>query len=262
MPHRQVNGVNLYYEEHGTGAPILLIHGTSSSALVWGSAVEPLARLGRVIVYDRRGCTRSQRPEPYLTTSVPEHADDAAALLQALDATPAIVIGRSYGGQIATDMALRYPDRVRALVLLEPSLLSLTPDARAFYDSLHRRLQAVAARSVDAVGEVFLRAVAGDAAWEAFPAPAREMVTANGPAILAEIAGGNLPVGSETLATIRQPTLLVASADSPQAFREVTDVMAAAIPNRRQALVAGGHLITPADPTVLGFVREVLAGGE
>src|SRR5215510_99155 len=125
MPDLQLEGIRLYFEECGVGAPIVGIHGTSSSALVWGTAVEELARLGRVIVYDRRGCTRSERPEPYLVTSVPEHADDAATLLDALHATPAAVIGRSYGGEVAIDLALRYPDRVRALVLLEHAILSL-----------------------------------------------------------------------------------------------------------------------------------------
>jgi pimeloyl-ACP methyl ester carboxylesterase len=77
--------------------------------MVWGAAVDDLARLGRVVVYDRRGCTRSERPEPYLVTSVPEHAKDAAMLLEALNAAPAVVIGRSYGGEIAIDLAQRYP---------------------------------------------------------------------------------------------------------------------------------------------------------
>ena len=65
MPEAHVNGIRLYYEEHGSGAPILCIHGGGSSALMWADAVEELARLGRVIAYDRRGCTRSERPEPY-----------------------------------------------------------------------------------------------------------------------------------------------------------------------------------------------------
>ena len=59
--------------------------------------------------------------------SVAEHADDAAALLDGLGATPALVIARSYGGEVATDLALRYPDRVRALVLLEARRLSSSP---------------------------------------------------------------------------------------------------------------------------------------
>ncbi len=138
MPDVRVNGVRLYYEEHGSGDPILLIHGTSSSALIWGDAVDAAARLGRAIVYDRRGCTRSERPSPYDITSVPLHADDAAALLEALHATPATVIGRSYGGEIALDLASRYPEQVRALALLEPLVLGLDEDADRWYERAHR----------------------------------------------------------------------------------------------------------------------------
>ena len=114
MAEIEVNGVTLYYEEHGAGASIVCIHGTGSSGAMWGDAAVELARHGRTIVYDRRGCSRSERPEPY-ATNVSQHADDAAALIDALAAAPAIVLGRSYGGETAIDLALRYPDRVRAL---------------------------------------------------------------------------------------------------------------------------------------------------
>lgn len=262
MPEIQLPAIRLYYEEHGVGDPILCIHGTSSSALIWGKAVEEeLARVGRVIVYDRRGCTRSQRPQPYFTTSVSEHADDAAALLKALAAIPAIVIGRSYGGEVAIDLALRYPERMRALVLLEAAILSLSPDAQRWAEELDDSVRsAVATRGVEAVAEVFLCRVLGDATWERFPAAAKRMFTDNGPAILAEFAGGGLQVDPAALATIRQPTLLVAAADSPAVFRQMTEAMAAAIPNARTVLVRGGHLVNPAEPAVLSFIQEVLAG--
>ena len=72
--------------------------------MIWGQAVDELARLGRIIIYDRRSCTRSERPSPYETTTVAEHADDAAELLLSLAATPAVVIGRSYGREVALDL--------------------------------------------------------------------------------------------------------------------------------------------------------------
>src|SRR5512133_2214217 len=56
VPEVRANGVSLYYEEHGTGAPILCIHGTSGSAAVWADAAAALATRGRTIIYDRRAC--------------------------------------------------------------------------------------------------------------------------------------------------------------------------------------------------------------
>jgi pimeloyl-ACP methyl ester carboxylesterase len=256
MAELQVNGVRLYYEQHGQGPPILCVHGTGSSGLMWGAAVPELARLGRVIIYDRRGCTRSQRPIPYDKTSVAEHADDAAALLDALEATPAVVIGRSYGGEIATDLALRYPERVRGLVLLEGAPLSLSAETAAWEESLGQQV-AAAADDLTTVGETLIRLVLGDGAWEGFPAPVRQMFSDNGPAIIAEVTGGSLQVDQAALATINQPTLLVAAAHSPQAFRRVTNAMAAAVPNSRTLIVEGGHLVNPADPAVLSFLKEL-----
>ena len=254
----RVNGVSLYYEEHGVGEPILCIHGTSSSAAVWGDALEQLAKHGRTIAYDRRGCFRSERPEPYVT-NVHQHADDAAALIEALGAAPAIVIGRSYGGETAIDLALRYPDRVRALALLEAAVLSMSDEAARWAAGLEEQVFAAAEADMSTVAETFLCGVLGDEAWEGFPEPAKRMFTGNGPAIVAELRGGFLEVGAAELGTIVQPTLLVAGKESPPAFAEVTNLMAEAMSSARVEWVDGGHLINPAHPAVLGFVDEVLA---
>ncbi|HSI97749.1 MAG TPA: alpha/beta hydrolase [Gaiellaceae bacterium] len=256
MPYVTASGVRLYYEEHGSGAPILCIHGTSSSALAWAGAVSKLAELGRVIVYDRRGCTRSERPEPYETTNVQDHTDDAREVLRALGAEPAIVIGRSYGGSVALDLALRYPESVRALVLLEAVLAGLSPETDAWGEALTAKLvQTVAERGIDAVGETFIRDVLE--MWEELPAEWREMFTANGPAIMAEVRGGDLVVDAARLAEIRVPTLVVSGTDSAEEFRRVADVLADAIPHARAARVAGGHLVDPTDRAVLAFVSEL-----
>ena len=259
MPEVHVNGIRLYYEEHGQGDPILCIHGTSTSAMAWRpTSIEALSALGRVIVYDRRGCTRSERPDPY-ETSVVQHAEDAAALLVALDAMPTVVIGRSYGGETAIELALRYPERVRALVLLEAASLTLDDEAMTWADELRAAIEDAAARDVSAVAETFLRRVLGDAQWESFPDPIRRMVVENSPAILAEFRGPWLEASEADLARVGVPTLLVAGEASPLALRRVTDRMAAAIPDARRVVVGGGHFIDPGEPDVLNFVGEVLA---
>ncbi len=259
MPEAHVNGIRLYYEEHGEGAPIACIHGGGSSALMWADAVEELARLGRVIAYDRRGCTRSERPERYERTSVAEQADDAAALLDALAAAPAVVIGRSYGGAVATDLALRYPDRVWALVLLEGDALGLSPAGLEWTKAIGDRLREVAAQDgVDAVYEALIGEVLGEDAWDLFPDEVRRILTQNGPALLAELGYvDEVMPDAAAFATIDKPTLLVAASESPPEQREMTEAMADALPDARTALVAGGHLIDPAAPEVVAFIEEV-----
>jgi esterase len=258
-----VNGVRLHHEEHGSGAPILCIHGGGSSAAMWADAIEELAKLGRVIAYDRRGCARSERPEPYERTTVAEQADDAAALLDALEATPAVVIGRSYGGAVAIDLALRYPDRVRALALLEGDALGLSPTGLEWTRAIADRLREVAAQDgSDAVYEALIGEVLGEGAWDSFPDEARRVLTQNGPALLAELRYVDEPMpDAAAFTTIDKPTLLVAASDSPPEQRDMTEAMARVLPNARTVLVAGGHLIDPAAPEVRAFVGEVLESG-
>lgn len=259
MPRTRVNGVRLYYEDPGTGDPILCIHGTSGSAMTWAGASEALSKFGRVIVYDRRGSTRSERPDPY-STSVVEQAEDAAALLEALHASPAIVIGRSYGGAIALQLALRWPNLVRALVLLEAPIFGLDPAMDAYGDGLLQAVEAAAAKDVSLVAQTFLRYVLGDTAWESFPSDVRAMFSDNSPAILAEVRGRGLEAGAGDLARVSVPVLLVAAEGSPAEFHHLTELAAAAIPTARTALVGGGHIIDPAGPEVLQFVTTVLTG--
>jgi pimeloyl-ACP methyl ester carboxylesterase len=259
VPEVLANGVSLYYEEHGAGDPIVCLHGSGSSAAMWSDAAEELATRGRTIVYDRRGFSRSERPEPYVT-NVHEQADDAAALIDALAAAPAIAIGRSYGGAVAIDLALRYPDRVRALSLLEGDAPGLSEEATRWLTDLGEQVFAAAEVDMSIAAETVFRAVAGDAGWEGLPEPVKQMFTVNSPAMVAELRGGFPAVTVEQLGAIDQPTLLVAAKESLQpGYAEVTSVMAAAMPSARVAWVEGGHLIDPAHPVVLGFVDEILA---
>jgi pimeloyl-ACP methyl ester carboxylesterase len=109
-------GCDLYYEDAGEGIPILLIHPAGATASTWGTAIEELARIGRVIAYDRRGYSRSGG-EP--ARSMSTHTADAAAILEQLRTPPAVVVGTSAGAAIAVDVAVRRPDLVQAVVAHE-----------------------------------------------------------------------------------------------------------------------------------------------
>jgi pimeloyl-ACP methyl ester carboxylesterase len=257
MSQVRVNGVSLYYEERGTGAPILCIHGTGSSTELWRRPAEGLARHGRTVVYDRRGFGRSERPEPFVT-DVHQHADDAAALIEALGLAPAIVIGRSQGGEIAVDLALRYPDRVRALALLEGGGMSLSEEFARWSKEVLAPVFAVGEDDVSQVGETFIRGVLGDDVWGSLPDEVRQVFVANSPAILSEEKGAQLEVTEAQLGTIDRPVLVVGARDSGPAFADVVERTARAIPTARLEWVDGSHLIDAAHPAVLAFVDEVV----
>lgn len=258
MPEIRVNGTTLYYEQHGAGAPILCIHGTGSSTALWSRPAGELAGHGRTVVYDRRGFGRSERPRPFVC-DVHQHADDAAALIEALGLAPAVVIGRSQGGEIAIDLALRYPDRVRALALLEGGGMSLSPEFVRWRDEFLEPVFAAGEADISKVGEVMFRAVLGDEVWESLPGTVRRVFVANSPAILAEEKGAQLVVTEAELRTIDRPVLVVGARDSGPAFADVTVRTARAIPTARLAWVDGSHLIDAAHPTVLAFVDEVVS---
>jgi pimeloyl-ACP methyl ester carboxylesterase len=115
VPYARNGLIRLYYEDAGTGAPVLLINGQGMTLDSSWRTIDVLARSFRVLGFDNRDTGRSSfTPLPY---SVMQMADDALAVLDAADEERAHVYGISLGGIVALDLALRHPDRVRALVL-------------------------------------------------------------------------------------------------------------------------------------------------
>lgn len=116
MPHVRANGIQVYYEEEGSGPPLLLMTPTGWPGSVWQlEQSETLSREHRVIVYDYRGVGKTDKSDVDYSTQL--FAEDALALLKALEAEPAHVLGFSVGGRAAQIMALTSPATVRSLIL-------------------------------------------------------------------------------------------------------------------------------------------------
>jgi pimeloyl-ACP methyl ester carboxylesterase len=108
-------GVTLNYEVSGEGDPLLLIMGTSGSILLWAELLPRLAERYRVIAFDNRGLGGSERGEGPIT--VASMAEDASALLEALDVQSAHVMGWSLGSAVVQELALAHPQQVASAVL-------------------------------------------------------------------------------------------------------------------------------------------------
>jgi pimeloyl-ACP methyl ester carboxylesterase len=259
MGYVSSNGCDLYYQEAGEGMPILLIHPAGSTASTWGSAADQLARVGRVIAYDRRGYARSSGDAPH---SMSVHTADAAALLEQLCDRPAVVVGTSAGAAIAVDLAVRRPDLVKAVVAHEfpwrftrhvPTASQVVALARIGSFALLRRHSDAA--------EALLRSAYsyrdGGSAWDAFPEQWRQAGRDNAPAALADFRNsiGTYPSAAE-LATVAVPVVCSYGARSPSSMFRLVRSLSAAIPAARTQQIEGAGHAAAFDATV-NFVQVI-----
>jgi 3-oxoadipate enol-lactonase len=250
---------DLYYEEAGKGVPILLIHPAGATASTWGSATTELARVGRVIAYDRRGYARSGG-DPVRVMST--HTADAAVLLGSLGAPPAVVVGTSAGAAIALDLAVRRPDLVQAVIAHEfpwrfthhlPAASQVV--ALAKIGSLSLR-----GRQSDAA-ETLLRAAysyrAGGSAWDAFPEEWRRAGRENARAALADFLNsiGTYPSATD-LATVDVPVVCSYGSRSPHSIVRLVRALATAVPTATLRRIDGAGHAAPFDATA-NFVQVV-----
>ena len=143
------NGLAFAYVDEGSGAPVILVHGSVSDYREWSNQMAPLARHYRVIAYSRRYHWPNLPPANDADASVEHQTDDLAAIIQAMGIAPAHIVGHSYGGAVALNLALRHPELVRTLVLAEPAVsgvLANTPEN----DVVSKESQAIRAEMKDA----------------------------------------------------------------------------------------------------------------
>jgi pimeloyl-ACP methyl ester carboxylesterase len=136
MPFVKVKGIQIYYEEHGAGYPVLLIQGLGYPSRMWFQQIPEFSRRFRTIVMDNRGVGKSDKPDEEYTVGL--MASDAAELLRSLGIPKAHVVGVSLGGYIAQELALNDSDLVDRLVLMatscgSPRYLELT---KALWDEI------------------------------------------------------------------------------------------------------------------------------
>ncbi len=247
MASEMVNGAVLHYEERGNGPPLLLVHGTGTYADIWSPVLDGLARAYRVIAYDRRGFARSS-PAP--RGGLAEHARDAAALLDALGASPATVVGWSGGGVFALDLAASFPDCVAALVLAEPAVHLTTHPTRAAVamvarSSFHRYVR----RDPIAAALTMYRWAGGyktgGNAFDPLPEAWREQMLAHAPATLREMDQMIRPYPTRAaIRSIACPVTIIEGDLSDPAFTAADAFVMHLLPQARKVSLPGAaHML-------------------
>jgi len=120
MPEKRIGAINIYYEVHGEGEPLVLIPDLSNDISEYEGIIGRLSTKYMVVAGDNRGAGRTDKP--YMPYSIEMMSDDTAGLLSALGIKEAHIVGVSMGGRIAAALTLRHPEQVRSLILVSTAL--------------------------------------------------------------------------------------------------------------------------------------------
>jgi pimeloyl-ACP methyl ester carboxylesterase len=281
-----INGASLAYHEQGAGEPVVFVHGTSQDVRTWHAQPDDFAQHFRTITYSRRYARPNEDIPPDQDDQMLPHVDDLVTLLRTLDATPAHIVGNSWGGFIALLAAIRHPEVVRSLVVCEPPVVPLfvsndpkpaevlrmlvrnpidafrvmrfglrvaQPTAKAYREGNEAR-----------ANEIFGKAVLGEEAFAALPEDRALMLSDNVAAERAQFLGAGFPpLNRADVQRVIAPTLLLAGEHSPSILRVTfTNVLYRLLPNARRATIPNAsHIMHEDNPAafnamVLSFLES------
>jgi pimeloyl-ACP methyl ester carboxylesterase len=261
----RVGDINMHCEVHGEGEPLLLIMGLGSDLSGWMLQTPEFSRRYRVIAFDNRGVGRTDAPDiPY---SIEMMADDTAGLMNVLGVDEAHVLGKSMGGYIAQELAIRHPGRIKSLMLastsagpyvLETHILEAWVGAvmegisrKAFFQLMLPFIFTDKTFENPEMVQMAIDMIAGRSCPAPDHAIARQFI-----ACVEHYARGRL-------SRITAPTLVLAGKDDFFAPFTLSEELAASIPNARLVVLeGGGHALNTDIPdefnrTVLEFLAQI-----
>ena len=253
-------GLELAYDEAGSGLPLLLVHGWPHDRTMWVGQLGGLAPYARLIAPDLRGVGGSTVRAPY---TIDQYADDLVAFLDSLGLASAVVCGLSMGGYIAFSMLRRHRDRIRGLILADTRASADTDDTRA---NRSRLIALIEQEGMTALAARQLPSMVGRSTLERrspLAETVRRMMASAPPegAIGALRAMAERPDSTPLLRTIDLPTLVVGGAEDGITPPDVLRAMSAAIPNSRiEILEQGGHLSPLERPAAFNHVVTEFLG--
>ena len=252
MATTTVNGVELYYEVRGTGDCLVLTHGSWTDATGWDQAVARLSDRYRVVVWDRRGHSRSEtgrRPGSRV-----EDATDLAGLIEQVGTEPVHVAGNSYGASVTLTLVTLRPDLIASAAVHEPPLWGLlegTGDPALVDELATTDAELAVVRDMISSGnhrgaaEHFIEHVAlGPGMWKQLPDAFCSVLEANARTFLDELADETaLSIDTAALASTDVPLLLTHGTESPVLFPAVIAELAQLVPEARVEVIEGaGHI--------------------
>lgn len=249
MPYLTRDGVRIYYEEHGQGVPLLLSHGFGASTGMWQGQIEALHDTHRLIPWDMRGHGNSDSPDDQAVYSHAQTVEDMRAILEHLRIDRAVIAGHSLGGFMSLAFYVKYPERVKALVLQGCGPGYRNPEARATWNTrVEERARRFEAQGLAALGGGSEVRVSTQRSAAGLARAARGILAQQDASVI------------EILPRISVPVLiLIGAEDTP--FLNGSNYMASRIPHVTKVVIPdAGHGANVEQPDMVnGLLRHFLA---
>jgi pimeloyl-ACP methyl ester carboxylesterase len=229
VPKAKVNGIELYYEVHGQGYPVVFLHGFSASHVMWQPQVPALSREYQFIIYDARGHGQTDSPPSVDQYSADIAVEDLFQLLGHLGIKKAVVGGLSMGGYESLRFYLTHPDMVAALIVMDTGPGYRNPEHRDEWNRGREEL----AQQLETKGIEALAATATESR--------RDVVLNHNPIGLAHMSRKVVAQHDswviENLDKVTVPTLVLVG-ENDEAFLRAAEYMA-------RKITGAGHIVVP-----------------
>jgi len=243
MTTLRVNDVELFYERAGEGDQVVFTHGAWTDGRTWQAVTDRLVDHFEVVVWDRRGHSRSQDGNG--PGSVQEDAVDLAALIEVLATDPVHVVGNSAGGNVVLNLMTMRPDLVKTAAVHEPGqfgllegsegphLVEVMEQEKHLTDEVERLISGGEPRR--AIQFFVEQIVLGPGAWEQLPEELKAMMEANASTVADDLRDGwdVDSVDTDALAESPVPLLISTGSESPELERSAAHELARRLPAAR-----------------------------
>ena len=227
----RVNGCDMAYVEHGSGVPVILVHGAISDYRYWTSQIRPFSENYRAISVSLRHCYPERWNGEGDGGSFRQHVQDMASFIEQLNAGQVHVVGHSRGADVALLLAIARPDLVRKLVLAEPapinSMLRRMQETREGMEE-YRIIFSAALASLqhgdrDNALKQFVDAVNYPGAWEKVPGMQKDIFRDNAWSIKGLQADADEPLTCSEVGKFKGPVLFVTGEKSARIYKLMTE---------------------------------------
>ena len=253
----EVNGYRFAYRDQGDGQPLVFIHGSLLDYRYWANEIDHFSQYFRVIAPSRRHHWPNSKPKGEFTYLSGEHTKDMIEFVDKVAGEPVHLVGHSYAGYLAIEMASQRPGLCRSLVLMEPGgPIEPMPPFPAPGQTFAKAANLYLSGEIEKACALFMDTVCTSPKWKDCSKNFKQMTLDNVHTVVEQIKEIRPAIKSSQLRQIACPTLLLMGKNTPKPFPQIIEAAASSMPHAQIATIPqASHLMNQDNP--VAYIRTL-----